>query len=458
MADLDYDYDLFVIGAGSGGVRASRVAAGLGARVAVCEERALGGTCVNVGCVPKKLLVMGSQFGAHFGDAAGFGWTIPEAPRFDWATLIANKDAEITRLNGVYRRLLESSGVTIITGRGRLLDPHTVAVGKRTFRARHVLVATGGWPMAPTFEGAELTVSSNELFALPALPRRLAIIGGGYIGTEFAGVFNGLGVDVTLVHRGDRVLGGFDEDVRRTLTEALAGRGVSMRLGRNARRLVRTDDGAFALTLDDGAVVPADLVVCACGRRPLTDGIGLDEVGVTRDVWGQIEVDARFRTRAASVLAIGDAVGRAQLTPVALAEGTWVARSLFAGGPEPALLDYELIPTAVFSQPEVATVGLTELVARARHGEVLVYRSEFRPMKNTLSGRDERMMMKLIVDAATDRVLGCHVVGPDAAEIVQGFAVALTCGATKAQLDRTVGIHPTAAEELVTMRTPVPPG
>lgn len=452
MSD-DYDYDLFVIGAGSGGVRASRVAAQLGARVAICEERYLGGTCVNVGCVPKKLLVYGSHVREEIEDAAGFGWDVAP-PRFDWAALRAAKDAEIARLNGVYGRLLDGAGVTTVNGRGRVVDPHTVEVAGVSYTARHILIATGSWPVTPRFPGAEHVVSSNELFHLDALPRRVVIIGGGYIGTEFAAIFHGFGVEVSLVHRGAKLLAGsFDGDVRRVLTETLRDKGVALHLERMVVGVERVGE-AYAATLDDGTRIEADLVLCACGRKALTAGLGLEEAGVVLDERGDVVVDAYYRTSVPSVLAVGDVIGWVQLTPVALAEGTRVARNLFGGGPVETL-DYEAIPTAVFTQPPVGTVGLSEELARERVANVAIYRSEFRPMKHTLSGRAEKTLMKLVVDRDTDKVLGVHMVGPDAGEIIQGFAVALRCGATKAQFDQTIGIHPTAAEELVTMRTPV---
>jgi len=449
----DFDYDLFVIGAGSGGVRASRIAAGFGARVAICEERYLGGTCVNVGCVPKKLFVYASHVREDVEDAAGYGWEIA-APRFDWPALRGAKDKEISRLNGVYGRLLDNAGVTRIGGRGRVVDPHTVEVAGERYTARHILVATGSWPITPPIAGAEHMISSNELFHLEALPKRIVIVGGGYIGTEFAAIFHGFGVEVSLVHRGELLLPPtFDGDVRRILTETLRKKDVDIHLDRTVEAVVKTGD-AFEAVLDDGTRIEADLVLCACGRRALTQGLGLEEAGVVLDEQGNVVVDAYYRSSVPSILAVGDVIGWVQLTPVALAEGTRVARNLFGGG-EPEALDYDAIPTAIFTQPPVGTVGLSEEEAREQVANVTVFRSEFRPMKHTLSGRDERTMMKLVVDADTDRVLGVHMVGPDAGEIIQGFAVALRCGATKAQLDSTVGIHPTAAEELVTMRTPV---
>lgn len=443
-----YDYDLFVIGAGSGGVRASRMAAAHGARVAICEESRVGGTCVIRGCVPKKLLVYASQFADEFEDSAGFGWTI-EGRRFSWPRLIAAKNAEIARLNGVYLRLLEDAGVELVPERGVLEDPHTVRLGERRVSAETILVATGSWPNLPDIPGIGHAVTSNEALELAALPERLAIVGGGYIATEFAGIFNGLGSRVTLLYRGQQILRGFDDDVRDTLADEMRKRGVDLRVRANVAGIDRTD-GGYALRLREGGTVEADLVLYATGRRPNTAGLGLEAAGVELDAAGAVVVDAYSRTSQPSIYAVGDVTDRLNLTPVAIKEGAAFADTVFGG--RPTRPDHELVPSAVFSQPAVATVGLTETAARERLGAVDVYRSTFRPMKHTLSGRDERTMMKLVVDPASDRVVGCHMVGPDAAEIIQGLAVALKCGATKAQFDATVGIHPTAAEEFVTMR------
>lgn len=448
----DYDYDLFVIGAGSGGVRAGRISAGLGARVAICEDRDLGGTCVNVGCVPKKLFSHGAHFSHDVEDAAGFGWTT-DTPRFDWATLIANKDVEIRRLNGIYERLLENAGARIIRGRGTLVDAHTVEVAGERYTAAHILVATGSWPFMPPIEGAELGMTSNELFHLERLPKRAVIVGGGYIAVEFASIYRGFGAEVVLVHRGDQLLRGFDCDVRRHLAEELRKSGVELHLGKEVLRLEKRDESTYACTLSDGSVVEGDLPVCAIGRVPKTSGLGLEEVGVELDARGAIVVDDYYASSVPSIHALGDVIDRIQLTPVALAEGSALAKTLFGG--EPTKVDYDNIATAVFSHPNIGTVGLTEELARQRLGAVRIYRSTFRPLEHTISGRDTKTLMKLIVDDATDRVVGVHVVGDGAGEIVQGFAVALKAGATKAQFDATIGIHPTAAEELVTMRTPV---
>jgi glutathione reductase (NADPH) len=444
----EYDFDLFTIGAGSGGVRASRISASYGARVAVAEERDLGGTCVNVGCIPKKLLVYAAHFAEDFEDAAGFGWTLGEH-RFDWASLIANKNKEISRLNGIYARLLDDAGVTRVEGRARLVDAHTVAVGDRSFTAEHILLAPGGWPHLPDLPGIELAISSNEAFHLGELPRRAIIVGGGYIAVEFAGIFHGLGAEVTQLYRGPLFLRGFDDDVRQTLADEMRKKGIDLRFSARAARLERVD-GGIRVHLEDGSTLDADLVLYATGRRPLTADLGLAEVGVEVNENGAILVDEHSRTSVPNIWAIGDVTDRIQLTPVAIHEGMCLARTLFKG--EPTRPDHEDVASAVFSQPPIGTVGLTESQARERHGEVDVYRSRFRPLKHTLTGRDEQTLMKLVVDRASQRVVGAHMVGPDAGEIIQGIAIAVKMRATKAQFDATIGIHPTAAEEFVTMR------
>ena len=444
-----YDFDLFTIGAGSGGVAASRRAGSHGARVAICEDSRVGGTCVIRGCVPKKLLVYGAHFQDEFDDAAGFGWTLPEAPRLDWARLIAAKDREVDRLNGVYIRLLRDSGVTLIEGRARLVDGHTVEVGDRRYTAKHVLVATGSHPVLPTVRGIEHAISSNEALDLPALPERIAVVGGGYIGVEFAGVFATLGAKVTMIIRGGAVLRGFDEELRTALTAELRKRGIRIRCETVVEDIERRGD-TLSLMTREGDTLEVDAVLYATGRAPSTGGIGLAEIGVTLDTEGAVVVDAMSRTSVESVYAVGDCTNRKNLTPVAIAEGRAVAETLFHDNP--IAIDHEYVASAVFSQPPIGTVGYGESEARARFGKIDVYVSSFRPMKHTLSGRDERTMMKLVVDRASQRVVGCHMLGPDAPEIIQGFAVAVKCGATKAQFDATVGIHPTAAEELVTMR------
>lgn len=445
-----YDYDLFTIGAGSGGVRAARFAAGYGARVAIAEERYYGGTCVNVGCVPKKLFVYAAHFHEDFEDAAGFGWTTGDAS-FDWQRLIANKDAEIDRLNNIYIRLLEGVSVDRYDGRARLVDAHTVAVNGKEYTARHILIATGGWPWMPDIPGIEHAITSNEMFYLDALPERMLIVGGGYIAVEFAGILNGLGVETTLLYRGELFLRGFDEDLRKHLAEEMRKKGVDLRF--NAPEVARIDKAGDELTatLTDGSTLRAGQILFATGRRPLTQDLGLEKAGVVCNEVGAIIVNEYSQTTAPHIYAVGDVTDRMNLTPVALAEGMAVAKTLFQD--TPTTPEYNLVPTAIFSQPPVGTVGLSEAAARLQHDNIDIYRSAFRPMKHTLSGRDERTLMKLVVDADTDRVLGVHMVGPDAGEIVQGFAVALKAGATKTVFDETIGIHPTSAEEFVTMRT-----
>ena len=444
-----YDYDLVAIGAGSGGVRASRMAAGFGARVAVVEAARLGGTCVNLGCIPKKLMVYAAHLGEDLADAAGFGWRL-EGRRFDWGALVASRDREIARLNAVYAQLLSDAGVAVLEGRARLVDAHTVEVGGTRVRAAHILVATGSRPSLPPVPGIEHAISSDQAFGLPALPERVVVVGGGYIAVEFAGIFRGLGARVELLHRGELFLRGFDDDVRAHLAQELRRRGVGLRFGARVAAIERAP-GGLAVRLEDGERVPADAVLYATGRAPNTAGLGLEALGIELDPAGAVPVDELSRTRVPSVWAIGDVTNRLNLTPVALHEGTCFARTVFGGVQTKP--DHGFVPSAVFSQPPIGTVGLSEADARARVGDVLVFRERFRPLRSALSGRAEEVLVKLVVDARSDRVLGCHVVGPEAGEIVQGFAVALRCGATKSQLDQTLGIHPTTAEELVTLRT-----
>ncbi|OLU16896.1 glutathione-disulfide reductase [Pseudomonas sp. PA1(2017)] len=450
---MTYDFDLFVIGAGSGGVRAARFAAGYGARVAVAESRYLGGTCVNVGCVPKKLLVYGAQFADEFEHAEGFGWT-PGQASFSWPTLIANKNREIERLNGIYRKLLVGSGVTLVEGHARLLDEHRVEVDGKIYSAERILIATGGWPHVPEIPGHEHAINSNQAFFLEELPRRILVVGGGYIAVEFASIFNGLGAQTSLLYRGDLFLRGFDKSLRTHLHEELGKRGLDVQFNTDIARIDKQADGSLKATLKDGRTLEADCIFYATGRRPMLDNLGLENTSVSLDDKGYIEVDDEYQTRAPSILAIGDVIGRVQLTPVALAEGMAVARRLFKPE-EYRKVDYRMIPTAVFSLPNIGTVGLSEEQAREAGHEVKIFESRFRPMKLTLTESDERTLMKLVVDAKTDRVLGCHMVGPDAGEIVQGLAVALKAGATKQVFDETIGVHPSAAEEFVTLRTPV---
>jgi len=444
-----YDFDLFTIGAGSGGVRASRMSASFGAKVAVAEERYLGGTCVNVGCIPKKLLVYASHYGEDFDDAAEFGWTAGER-RFDWAKLIANKDQEIRRLNGIYRKLLGDAGVEIVESHAAVIDPHTVTVDGKRFTAKYILVAVGSWPRVPKFPGSEYAITSNEAFCLPVLPAKIIIVGGGYIGVEFAGIFHGLGAHTTQLHRGELFLRGFDDDIRTTLAEEMRKREIDLRFKTQIATIDKVN-GKLSATLTDGNMIEADQILFATGRAANTPDLGLKNAGVKLKENGAVIVDDFSKSSVDSIYAIGDCTDRMMLTPVAIAEGLAVANTLFNN--KPTKPGYENVPTAVFSTPNCATVGLTEQQARRQKYHVDIYRTLFRPLRHTLTGRDERTMMKLVVDRATGRVLGCHMVGAEAGEIVQGLAVALICGATKAQFDATVGIHPTAAEEFVTMRT-----
>ncbi len=450
---MTYDFDLFVIGAGSGGVRAARFAAGFGARVAVAESRYLGGTCVNVGCVPKKLLVYGAHFSDEFEQADGYGWTLSGKPTFDWATLIRNKNREIQRLNGIYRNLLVNSGVTVLEAHAKIADPHHVEVDGKTFSARHILVATGGWPVIPPIPGHEHAINSNQAFFLNDLPKRVLVVGGGYIAVEFASIFHGLGADTSLLYRGDMFLRGFDGAVRNHLKEEMSKHGVNLQFNADIDRIDKQADGSLHATLKDGRVLETDCVFYATGRRPMLDNLGLENTNVQLDERGFITVNDEFETAEPSILALGDVIGRVQLTPVALAEGMAVARRLFK--PEQYRpVDYQHIPTAVFSLPNIGTVGMTEEQARDAGHKVVIFQSDFRPMKLVLSNNQERTFMKLVVDADSDKVLGCHMVGPDAGEIIQGLAVALKAGVTKRNFDDTMGVHPTAAEEFVTMRTP----
>jgi len=446
-----YDYDLFTIGAGSGGVRASRMSASFGAKVAVAEERYLGGTCVNVGCIPKKLLVYASHYSEDFNDAAGYGWTVG-GRSVDWRKLIANKDREISRLNGIYRKLLGNAGVEIFEGHAEIVDPHTVTVDGKRHTAKYILVAVGSWPVVPKIPGAEHAITSNEAFHLAALPVRVIIVGGGYIGVEFAGILHGLGCHTYQLYRGELFLRGFDDDIRRTLADEMRKRGIDLRFNRDIKRIDKIGD-ILKATLNDGDTIEANQILYATGRVPLTQNLGLERVGVRLKDNGAVAVDEYSKSSVDNIYAIGDCTDRLMLTPVAIAEGMAVANTLFNN--KPTRPGYLNVPTAVFSAPNCGTVGLTEEQARQQHYQVDIYRTSFRPLKHTLTGRDERTMMKLVVDAANDRVLGCHMVGPDAGEIIQGLAVALNCGATKAQFDATIGIHPTAAEEFVTMRAKV---
>jgi len=446
-----YDFDLFVIGAGSGGVRAARVAAAHGARVGICEHSRVGGTCVIRGCVPKKLLSYAAHFADDFEDATGYGWTLPD-PQFSWPKLIANKDREIDRLNKVYLRLLADSGVELFTGRAHFIDSHRVQLGADIISADKILVAAGARPWVPDVPGSEFVITSDEAFQLQDLPRRIVIVGGGYIACEFAGIFNGLGADVILVYRGPQLLRGFDPDVRLALASEMSRKGIEIRFNRNVTAVGKHADG-FRLTLDNDTGVEADCVMYATGRVPNSRGLKLLDAGIEVRANGSIPVDECSRTSVENIFAVGDITHRLNLTPVAIHEGQAFADTEF--GAQHTMVDHEFVPSAVFSQPQVGTVGYGEDQARQHFGEIDIYRSEFTPMKYALSGRDEKTMMKLVVERGAQRVVGLHIVGLDAAEIVQGFAVAVKSGLSKAQFDATIGIHPTAAEELVTMRTPV---
>ena len=450
-----YDCDLFVIGGGSGGVRAARMAAQRGARVVLAEAAALGGTCVNVGCIPKKLYSYAAHFADDFRDAAGFGWTAGGIS-FDWQVLKANRAKEIARLNGVYAALLKGPGVQVVTGWAQLLDGHTVQLqteaGQQRFTAAHILVATGGRPSVPTFPGCEHVVTSDGMFDLEPFPKRLLVVGGGYIACEFASIFNGLGSSVTQLYRGEQVLRGFDGDVRHFIAQEMRKHGVDLRTHMDVNAIAKTP-GGLSVTLTDGSTVAADGVLYATGRVPNVAGLGLGAAGVVQGKDGAIIVDEHYATTTPSVHAIGDVTALVQLTPVALGEAMVLVDRLFGAGERK--MGYDFIPTAVFTHPNIGTVGYGEAEARRIFGEVKVFRSEFKALKHTLSGSGERTLMKLLVDAATDRVVGLHMVGADAGEVVQGFAVAMKAGATKAIFDSTIGIHPTAAEEFVTMREPV---
>lgn len=452
MSD-NQDYDLIVIGAGSGGVRLSRMAAQMGARVAVVEARYLGGTCVNVGCVPKKLFVYGAQVSDELEGAAGYGWNVAaDQVTFDWPTLVANKDTEIERLNSIYGRLLEGAGVTIIEGTASLKDANTVEVEGKQYRTKHITVATGSWPDIPDIPGSENILGSNEMFYLPQLPKQAVIWGGGYIAVEFAGILAGLGVETTLLYRGDLFLRGFDNDVREFTATEMRKKGIDLKFGVTITAIEATGE-QYQLELSDGTSMTTGLIMGATGRRALVDGLGLRELGVEFTGSGHVAVDDYFQTSVPSITALGDVIGTPQLTPVALAQAMVLSRRMFGDGE--GEMDYRNIPTAVFSQPNIGTVGLTESEAIDAGHTVTIFMSDFKPMKHTLSGSEERCMMKLVVDKDTDVVLGAHMVGADAGEITQGLGVAMKAGATKAHFDSTLGIHPTSAEEFVTMRQSV---
>ena len=442
-----FDFDLITIGAGSGGVRASRLSAGYGGRVALIEESRVGGTCVFRGCVPKKLLVYGAHYAEHIEDAAGFGWTIKDSSH-DWGNLIAAKDKELQRLEELYCRMLSESGVSLIEGRGVLIDPHTVEVGGQYYTAEKILVSVGGWPLIPNVPGREHIITSNEAMDLSELPRSILIVGGGYIALEFASIFNALGSQVDIVIRASSVLRGFDNDVCNTVSQELERKGIRINSDCLVRSIEKTSDG-LSVVIDSGKEIVVEKVMYATGRLPNTKGLGLDSAGVELGDKGEVIVDEWNRSSIDSIFAVGDVTDRVNLTPVAINEGRVFAETFFNG--KQLILDYKNIASAVFTQPAVGCVGLTEEQANDKYS-VSVFLVDFKHMKHTLSGRDERVMMKLIVDKDNDRVLGCHMVGNDSPEIIQGLAVALKCGATKAHFDATIGIHPTAAEEFVTMR------
>jgi len=452
-----FDFDLFVIGGGSGGVRAARMAAQRGARVAMAEvlgTEGLGGTCVNVGCIPKKLYSYAAHYGESFEESHGFGWE-GEAPRLNWAMLKANRRKEISRLNGVYLNLLTGSGVKVFNDFARVMDAHTVEVGGQKISAQHILIATGGKPHVPDMPGREHVLTSNDMFDLHSFPARLLVVGGGYIACEFASIFNGLGSKVTQLYRGDQVLRGFDDEVRYFIGVEMGKAGVDLRLGADVAAIARTPQG-LTITLTGGETLTVDAVLYATGRVPNVKGMGLEAVSVVQAKDGAVIVNDDYQTNVPSIHALGDVTARVQLTPVALGEAMVLVDRLFGpqAGKLPRNMSYEFIPTAVFTHPNIGTVGYTESEARKKFGAVTIYRSEFKALKHTLSGSSERTLMKLVVEEATDRVVGLHMVGPDAGEVVQGFAVAMKAGATKAIFDSTIGIHPTAAEEFVTMREP----
>ena len=450
-----FDFDLLVIGGGSGGVRAARMAAQRGAKVALIEAQAMGGTCVNVGCIPKKLYSYAAHFAESFEESHGFGWVGP-APVLDWSALKANRAREITRLNGIYLQLLKGAGVQVIEGWATLVDSHTVAVGAQRYSAKNILIATGGKPSVPDIAGREHVITSNEIFDIDPFPKRLLVVGGGYIACEFASIFKGLGASVTQLYRGAQVLRGFDEEIRHFIAAEMLKSGVDLRLNADVASIVKTASG-LQVTLQDGSSLEVDAVLYATGRVPLIEGLGLEALGIAQKPDGAILVNDNYQTSLPHIYAVGDVTARVQLTPVALGEAMVVVDHLLgaAAGKAPRSMSYDFIPTAVFTHPNIGTVGFSEAEARERFGVVRVFKSEFKALKHTLSGSSERTFMKLLIDESSDRVVGLHMVGAEAGEIVQGFAVAMKAGATKAVFDSTIGIHPTAAEEFVTMREPV---
>jgi len=457
MAEPTYDYDYFVLGAGSGGVRTSRIAATHGARVAVVECAPLGGTCVNVGCVPKKLMTYGAHFTDEVSGAAAFGWNV-QAPTLDWARFIENKNQEILRLNGIYKNILTKAGVEILYGKGAFIDAHTIEVTnesgeKKQYTSKYITIAVGGWPFVPDIPGKELGITSNEAFYLPERPKRVLIVGGGYIAVEFAGIFHGYGAEVIQIYRGENWLRGFDSDLRSHLETEYRRQGIDLRFNTNCTKMEKNAAGGITCTLTDGSTLDVDVAMFATGRKPRTAELNCAAAGVKMDKDGSIMVDEAFRTDAPSVYAIGDVINRMQLTPVALAEGHCLSDTLFGG--KPRKTDYSDVPTAVFSHPNIGTVGLTEEEARKQHGDVHIYRSTFRAMKHTLTKKEEKTLMKLIVHPTTNKVLGVHMCGDAAGEIIQFAGICLKAGATKEHFDSTIGVHPTSAEEFVTMRSRV---
>lgn len=448
----DYDFDLFVMGVGSGGVRAARMSATYGARVASAEEKYMGGTCVNVGCIPKKLFVYASHFSEEYHQAEGFGWGKAN-PDFNWPVLLANKNTEISRLNGVYKGLLDSAGVTHFDGRARIIDEHHISINDQVVSTDKILIATGGWPTVPDFPGREHVITSNEAFFLDRLPERCLVVGGGYIAVEFAGIYKGLGVDTTLSYRGPLFLRHFDIDIRETVRQELLRKKINLEFDSHVKEITRAEDGLLTVHFEEGDSLETDLVLYATGRAPSVHDIGIENVDVAMRENGAVIVDEEYRTSVPNIFALGDVTDRVQLTPVAIAEAMCFASTQFKG--ERKTLDYDGIATAIFCQPNVGTVGLREDEAREQFGEIDIYRSTFRPLKHTLSGSDEQTMMKIIVDKKSDRVLGVHMVGAEAGEIIQGIAVAMKAGVTKTVFDSTISIHPTTAEEFVTMREPV---
>ncbi|MFN3700318.1 MAG: glutathione-disulfide reductase [Alphaproteobacteria bacterium] len=457
MSTHPYDFDYFVIGAGSGGVRSARIAASLGAKVGIAEYKAVGGTCVNVGCVPKKIMAYAADYSAHFEDARGYGWEGGAPEGFDWAGFIAKKNAEIERLNGIYSTLLENAGVTYFNGQASFIDPHRLEIGadKATVSADKILIATGGTPRKDTISGAEHLLTSDEIFYLPRQPEHILIHGGGYVAVEFAHIFKGLGSKVTLVYRGDLFLRGFDDDLRLHLKTEMEKQGIALIFETALTAIEKTAQDRYTATLSNGTTLETNCILSAIGRIPNTAGLGLEAAGINTAPNGQIIINEHYQSSAPHIFALGDVANQFHLTPVATAEGQALAHHLFGHENEKKnkIVSYQNIATAVFSNPPIATVGLSEKQARENGFEIDIFKTTFRPMKFILAARDEKILMKLVVCRKTDRVLGCHMIGLDAPEIMQGFAVALNAGATKADFDRTIGIHPTAAEEFVTLRT-----